>query len=144
MHTEKSIKNMNRKFRKTLLVKMINWLNWEEYLNGTKVDTVRYSPVNFVGRASTKRCTVQFQVYSRLQGHSLLLPKFPVILLYAFFAKNKNKPFLSVKGLSIFFRGGGQDSLPAGGLDSKGPLKSLGGNKLAAPPPWIRPSTHYI
>ena len=113
--------------------------------HGTKIETVRYSPVNFVGRASTKRCTVQFQVYSRLQGHSLLLPKFPVILFYAFFAKNKNKPFLSVKGLSIFFRGGGQDSLPAGGLDSKGPLKSLGGNKLAAPPPLNPPQyTLYL
>ena len=43
-----------------------------------------------------------------------------------------NKPVLSVKGLSIFFKGEGQDSLPAGGRFPGGKL--MGGKRPAAPP----------
>ena len=53
-----------------------------------------------------------------------------------------NKPVLSVKGLSIFFKGEGQDSLPAGGRFPGGKL--MGGKRPAAPPHVYAPIMYPV
>ena len=61
----------------------ISRVNAEEY--GTKVDTLRYSPVNIVSRTVQKVCTVQFQVYFRVQWqHPNQLGDYLCILKYRF------------------------------------------------------------
>ena len=51
----------------TILVHIAR-VNLEEH--GTKIETVRYSPVNLGGQKVQKECTVRFQVYFNLQWHA--------------------------------------------------------------------------